>query len=279
MLFDKICRKNGITHRLTAAGRRRTRTGRWSGSTARCGRELLDDAEPFDVAGAGAGGGRRAGCASTTPTGRTRPWTAGAGHPGAAVQPRPGRASGTLLPLWLPPDPAPIGTAATHDRPQTRSSCERSSRHRTGAGAVPDRCRGGRRARSSSTGSCRRAGTWSWPSGSSGSGPARAGWSVRFWADCDLIHLLIGGARVKTLALAPVGERPGPAHRRRAPSRRARHRCPPNPSERAGSDRSGRGRAVHRPRRAGLSGRAARRAGRGDPRRAPRRDPDRARPP
>jgi hypothetical protein len=30
-------------------------------------------------------------------------------------------------------------------------------------------------------------------------GPARAGLTVRFWADCDLIHLLIGGARVKTL--------------------------------------------------------------------------------
>ena len=32
-------------------------------------------------------------------------------------------------------------------------------------------------------------------------GPARAGLTVKFWADCDLIHLLIGGARVKTCAL------------------------------------------------------------------------------
>jgi hypothetical protein len=30
-------------------------------------------------------------------------------------------------------------------------------------------------------------------------GPARAGQTVRFWADCELIHLLVGGARVKTV--------------------------------------------------------------------------------
>jgi hypothetical protein len=30
-------------------------------------------------------------------------------------------------------------------------------------------------------------------------GPARAGVTVTFWADCDVIHLLIAGARVKTV--------------------------------------------------------------------------------
>ena len=30
-------------------------------------------------------------------------------------------------------------------------------------------------------------------------GPARAGMVVRFWADCQLIHLSAGGARIKTL--------------------------------------------------------------------------------
>ena len=30
-------------------------------------------------------------------------------------------------------------------------------------------------------------------------GPARAGQLVRFWADCDLIHLFIGGTRIKTV--------------------------------------------------------------------------------
>ena len=49
-------------------------------------------------------------------------------------------------------------------------------------------------------------------------GPARAGVTVTFWADCDVIHLLIAGARVKTVrshlsvndlaALATNGGRP-----------------------------------------------------------------------
>ena len=30
-------------------------------------------------------------------------------------------------------------------------------------------------------------------------GPSRAGLVARFWADCDLIHVSIGGARVKTV--------------------------------------------------------------------------------
>ena len=30
-------------------------------------------------------------------------------------------------------------------------------------------------------------------------GPARAGTVIRFWADCDLIHLSCGGIRIKTL--------------------------------------------------------------------------------
>jgi hypothetical protein len=53
-------------------------------------------------------------------------------------------------------------------------------------------------------------------------GPARAGVTVTFWADCDVIHLSIAGARVKTVrshlsttdlaALAATGARPaGPS--------------------------------------------------------------------
>ena len=57
----------------------------------------------------------------------------------------------------------------------------------------------GRVARSSSTGSCRPAGTCGWPASSSGSAPARAGVTVTFWADTDVIHLLIAGARIKTV--------------------------------------------------------------------------------
>lgn len=56
-------------------------------------------------------------------------------------------------------------------------------------------------------------------------GPARAGVTVTFWADHDVIHLSIAGARVKTVrshlsatdlaALAAIGVAPP-----------ARHRCP-----------------------------------------------------
>ena len=41
--------------------------------------------------------------------------------------------------------------------------------------------------------------TCGWPTNSSGSGRRRAGLVARFWADCDLIHISIGGARVKTM--------------------------------------------------------------------------------
>ncbi|HEX7161891.1 MAG TPA: hypothetical protein VF223_11730 [Trebonia sp.] len=70
-------------------------------------------------------------------------------------------------------------------------------------------------------------------------GPARAGTVIRFWADCDLVHLSAGGTRIKTLRshlspadlarLAARGEpgqpRPAPPARRGDP-RRATRRHP-----------------------------------------------------
>ena len=59
-------------------------------------------------------------------------------------------------------------------------------------------------------------------------GPARAGQTVRFWASVDVIHLTIGGARVKSLRshfsaadlaeLQPPGRDAGRARRRCRPS-------------------------------------------------------------
>lgn len=51
----------------------------------------------------------------------------------------------------------------------------------------------------SSTEWSRRAGTSESAASSSGSAPARAGVTVTFWADDALIHLLIAGARIKTV--------------------------------------------------------------------------------
>ena len=57
MLFDKICRRNGITHRLTAP-RSPTTTGKIERFHQTLRRELLDDAAPFESLLAGAGRGR-----------------------------------------------------------------------------------------------------------------------------------------------------------------------------------------------------------------------------
>ena len=194
VLFDRICRDNGITHRLTAPA-----SPNQNGKVERFHGTLRPRAArrrgAVHVPGAGAGRGRCAGCASTTPTGRIRRWTTGAGQPGRAVQPdRQGERE--LLPLWLPPALAPAPAPARPDadvdgelEPSPSRRRRRRRRHRGGAGraavefdrVVPP------------------SGNMAGRSGSSGSGPARAGMTVRFWADCDVIHLLIAGARVKTL--------------------------------------------------------------------------------
>ena len=57
MLFDKICRRNAITHRLTAP-RSPTTTGKIERFHQTLRRELLDDARPFIVAAGGAGRAR-----------------------------------------------------------------------------------------------------------------------------------------------------------------------------------------------------------------------------
>ena len=59
-------------------------------------------------------------------------------------------------------------------------------------------------------------------------GPQRAGQVVRFWIDCDMVHLRIGGTRMKTRPLPTsasttwTGSPPGPV--RNQPDH---HRCPP----------------------------------------------------
>ena len=91
-------------------------------------------------------------------------------------------------------------------------------------------------------------------------GPARAGQVVRFWADCDLIHLFIGGTRVKTvrshLTVTDLA-RAGRPRRGRTPARR---RCRPiEPGDAVEVER-----VVSRGGTIALGGTG--RAGRGDPR-------------
>ena len=197
VLFDKICRKNGIQHRLTAPAspNQNGKVERFHGTLRR---ELLDDAEPFTSLE----------LAQQAVDGWVREYNHDRPHQGldgqVPVSPAQrfsptGQGERDLLPLWLPPTlapalaptPAPTLTSTAQLEPVIQSAPATSTTTPT-VGAV-----------SSSAVEFDRVVP---PSGNMvlvkrqiWLGPARAGLTVKFWADCDLIHLLIGGARVKTL--------------------------------------------------------------------------------
>ena len=189
VLFDKICRKNGITHRLTApaAPNQNGKVERFHGTFRP---DFLDIAGPFtSVAEAQAAVDAWVGHYNAdrphqaldekvpvTPADRFTP---------APQQDR------DLVNLWLP-----ATLEAAHHRCRACSAAgwqHRGSgepcRH---AGAVARRA-GRIRPDRSPSGNLRVAGRQFWL------GPARAGTVIRFWADCQLIHLSAGGARIKTL--------------------------------------------------------------------------------
>jgi transposase InsO family protein len=214
VLFDKICRKNGIEHRLTAPAspNQNGKVERFHGTLRR---ELLDDAEAFT--------------SLTQAQQAVDAWVHEYNHqrPHQALDEQipvspaqrftaTDQTERDLLPLWLPPSLAPAftspftspftpaftsapvpavlaaspSTARAEDsgaEPLTLSLSLSSRRHGLSGLAVEfDRV-------IPPSGNMFLAGRQIWL------GPARAGLTVRFWADCDLIHLLIGGARVKTL--------------------------------------------------------------------------------
>ncbi|HET9647825.1 MAG TPA: IS481 family transposase [Microlunatus sp.] len=191
VLFDKICRHNGITHRLTQPASPTT-TGKIERFHLTLRRELLDDHEPFESIEAA----QAAVDAFVAQYNTHRPHQALDPNqpvsPADRFSPAPHHDS-ELLPVWLPPtlaaaptvaagrvtdghddgtDPAPPGSAA--GSPWTGGPVEFDR-------VVPP------------SGNLQVAGRQFWL------GPVRAGQMVRFWADCDLIHLLIGGTRVKTV--------------------------------------------------------------------------------
>jgi transposase InsO family protein len=183
VLFDKICRRNGIAHRLTRPSSPTT-TGKIERFHQTLRRELLDDARPFTgllEAQAALDDWVREYNADrphqslelrepVTPSERFEP---------AAEEER------ELLPLWLP---AALTTAPP---PTGIPTAERAID--AGAGRVVD---GGpveldRVIPPSGNLWFARRQLWL--------GPARAGQTVRFWASVDVIHLSIAGARVKSL--------------------------------------------------------------------------------
>jgi transposase InsO family protein len=205
VLFDRVCRDNGIIHRLTAP-RHPTTTGKIERFHGSLRRELLDDAVPFaDLAAAQAAVDAWVGQYNTT-----RPHQAlGMASPADRFTTAAARAEQDLLPLRLPsvialaPAPAPPAGPA---QPALATPAQ-ALPYRDGPvefdRVIPP------------SGNMQISGKQFWL------GPHRAGLTVTFWASVDVIHLTIGGARVKSVRshlstadltrLAATGARPAGA--------------------------------------------------------------------
>jgi transposase InsO family protein len=183
VLFDRICRRNGIAHRLTQPSSPTT-TGKIERFHQTLRRELLDDARPFTSLLQ----------AQAAVDDWVREYNAERPHqaletrapvaPAERFQPASDEQR-ELLPLWLP------GALASVPEPTGVPAVERA----IDAGAAPpvdggpvefDRV-------VPPSGNLWATGRQFWL------GPQRAGQTVRFWAGVDVIHLSIAGARVKSL--------------------------------------------------------------------------------
>jgi transposase InsO family protein len=184
VLFDKICRRNGITHRLTQP-RSPTTTGKVERFHQTLRRELLDDARPFVSLLE----------AQAALDDWVRDYNADRPHqslelrepvtPAQRFEPVP-PAARELLPLWLP------GSLASVPAAQTTPTAERA----VDAGADGQLVEGGPvefERMIPPSGNLWAMGRQFWL------GPDRAGQTVRVWASVDVIHLTINGARVKSL--------------------------------------------------------------------------------
>jgi transposase InsO family protein len=185
VLFDKICRRNGIVHRLTAPSSPTT-TGKIERFHQTLRRELLDDARPFtsllDAQAAIDGWVREYNAERPHQSLETKvPVT-----PAERFQPAPDEQR-ELLPLWLP------GSLASVPEPAGTPTAERA----IDAGAAPAPAVDGGPVEFDRvvppSGNLWAMGRQFWL------GPQRAGQTVRFWAGVDVIHLSIAGARVKSL--------------------------------------------------------------------------------
>jgi transposase InsO family protein len=190
VLFDRICRDNGIVHRLTQP-RSPTTTGKIERFHGSLRRELLDDAVPFaDLASAQA-----AVDAWVREYNMTRPHQAiGMAVPADRFSTVRAQAEQELLPLRLPavlalvpPAPADPPQAAPQPEPAADSAAPDSppGPYRGGpvefARPVPP------------SGNMEVLGKQFWL------GTGRAGMMVTFWASTEVIHLSIAGARVKSV--------------------------------------------------------------------------------
>ena len=192
VLFDKICRRNGITHRLTAPAspNQNGKVERFHGTLRP---DLLDTAAPFVTLAAA----QAAVDAWVADYNTDRPHQALDATvpvvPADRFAPVP-QQQRELVELWLPPtltEPQPPAQTASAASAATEVVVPAS-----GLALPVTPWRSGpvefeRVVPASGNMVLARRQIWL--------GPARAGQRVRFWADCDVIHLLIDGTRVKTL--------------------------------------------------------------------------------
>jgi transposase InsO family protein len=181
VLFDKICRLNGIAHRLTAPASPTT-TGKVERFHLTLRRELLRGHELFDSLAA----------AQAAVDGFVADYNGERPHqaldvtqpvcPQQRFTPTP-PAERALVELWVPPTLAP---AIPPGPAQDNTADLRAPGEYHGGPIEFDKV-------VPPSGNLSVAHKQFWL------GPRRAGLTARFWADCDLIHVSIGGARIKTI--------------------------------------------------------------------------------
>jgi transposase InsO family protein len=221
VLFDKICRRNAIAHRLTQPSSPTT-TGKIERFHQTLRRELLDDARPFTSVLQ----------AQAALDDWVREYNADRPH-----QPLETRAPVTpaerfqaasdeqreLLPIWLP------GALAAVAGPSRTATTEQA----VNSGAAPETGEPGavefdRVVPPSGNMWIARQQFWL--------GPARAGQTVRFWASVDVTSR--SPARVSRACVRPGRPPISPGCSARAPPRRARRRCRPSKPVTAARSRS-----------------------------------------
>jgi transposase InsO family protein len=261
VLFDVICRKNGIKHRLTqpASPNQNGKVERFHGTFRP---DFLDQVDPFTSIDA----------AQAAVDAWVGDYNAERPHqgldpklpvtPGDRFAPVPG-AQRELIDLWVPPvlQVTPVRADVDHDpcpAPAQVPAQVPAAQQIVGGPVVLDMV-------VPASGNMSLRGKQFWL------GPARAGMTVRFWAGTDVIHLSIAGARVKSVRSHLTCGRPDPP---RCPRCDAGGITAATCGDRQPAQQRRRGRPGGLGRRDHRRGRHGR-AGRGDPGRTPGRGPPR----
>jgi transposase InsO family protein len=193
VLFDRICRDNGIIHRLTAP-RHPTTTGKVERFHGSLRRELLNDNVPFaDLAAAQAAVDTWVSEYNTT-----RPHQSlDMASPAERFSTAAAKSEEQLLPLRLPSviavTPVPSPPPSQPGAPVTAAAPPASGQPYRGGPVEFERV-------VPPSGNMQVAGRQFWL------GPHRAGITITFWADTEVIHLMTAGSRVKSVRshLAPT---------------------------------------------------------------------------